>query len=309
MFKNLGLLFLTKPSPSLSKEELEFYQSLSFKNFIFFKDHFVEDFSFYLRRLKENLKELKFLAVDQEGGKVCRIPGEFDSPLEISRRFFKKGEGIVKSWAEKIALSLKSQGLNLNLAPCLDLGDEEAPEFLKERTFGKDSDLVTYLAKIFIKVHKEHQIFTCIKHFPGLGKVKVDPHKELPVLEKIEKEDLKPFEKLSSEVSFIMTTHLVVFSLDRLPMTLSEKGVEFLRRVLEFKGLILTDDLTMEGLKAWELPERIILSLVAGHNLLIFVGNWEDLLKVLEDLKPEVEKGKILRERIKESLFILETLS
>lgn len=306
MFETLGLLFLLKPSPELSKEELEFYKKLSFKNFIFFKEHFAEDFSFYKRKLKETLKELRFLAVDQEGGRVCRIPGDFDSPLEVLQKFLKKGEKVVYNWAEKIAISLKNYGLTLNLAPCVDLADEKASEFLKERTFGKDPDLITNLAKIFIKTHQKYKLFTCLKHFPGLGKAKVDPHKELPVIYQIEEEDLKPFQKLSSETSFIMTTHLVIFSIDEKPFTLSEKGIKFLRNTLEYKGVILTDDLNMGALKHWELQERILLSLVSGHNLLTFCGNWKELLFALEDLKSEAERSKVLREKVKESLFVLE---
>lgn len=308
MFRFLGSLFLVKPSIELFSEELDFYRELSFKNFIFFREHFTEEFSFYKVKLKEALHELWFLAVDQEGGRVCRIPGDFDSPLEIATRFLKKGEKIVYSWAEKIAQTLKKQGLNLNLAPCVDIGDESAFEFLKARTFGKNPELIIYLARIFIKIHKRYQIFTCIKHFPGLGKVEVDPHRELPVVKDLESESLKPFENLVPEVPFIMTTHLVVFFKDKLPVTFSEWGIKFIRERLEFKGGIVTDDLNMGALKSWELTERIVLSLVSGHNLLTFCGNWKELLLALEDLKVEVEKSKVLRERIKESLFLLENL-
>ncbi len=307
MFKTLGTLFLLKPSSELPKEELEFYKELSIKSFIFFKEHFVEDF-FYQKKLEETLKELWFLAVDQEGGRVCRIPEDLDSPLEIAQKFLKKEKKLIYSWAEKIALSLKNYNLNLNLAPCVDLGEEEAPEFLRGRTFGKEPDLVIRLASIFIKVHQKYKLFTCLKHFPGLGKVKVDPHEELPVIYHIENEDLKPFKKLNFEVFFIMTTHLIIFSIDEKPVTFSERGIEFLKKVLDYKGAIVTDDLNMGGLKYWELPERILLSLVSGHNLLTFCGSWKELLLALEDLKSEVEKSKVLKERIKESVFILEKI-
>ena len=308
MFKNIGQIFLIKPN-NLNIEEISFYKELNFINFIFFEKHFEEDFYYYLSILKEKFNP-RFLAVDQEGGRVCRIKEDFISPLEISKKYLKEGERVVKEWAEKIALSLKKYHLNLNLAPSVDLADESAEEFLKGRTFGKNPTLVKELAYLFIVEHKREGIFTCIKHFPGLKDVKTDPHKELPSKEKIDKESFIPYEYLlkKNETKFVMTTHLTVNELDSKPATFSSKILNILREKLNYKGVILTDDLNMGALKKWELQERIILSLVSGHNLLIYCGNWNDLVLALEDIKSEIEKSSVLKERIRESLFILDKI-
>ncbi len=307
MFKKIGKLFLIKPENI--KENINIYKDLSFVNFIFFKEHFEKDFDYFLSNLKEKLN-LKFLAVDQEGGRVCRIEGDYEAPLEIAKKYIKEGEKVVETWAKKIANSVKKYGLNLNLSPCVDLADKDSEEFLRERTFGKDPNLVEKLSHIFIKEHKKEKIFTCLKHFPGLKDVKIDPHKELPFKEKIDKESLYPYESLleKEKINFIMTTHLVIEEIDTKPATFSSNMVKILRNNLNYKGAILTDDLNMGALKNWELQERIILSLASGHNFLIYCGNFNDLVYALEDIKKELEKSLILKEKIKESLFILENI-
>ncbi len=306
MFKNLGKLFLVKPE-ALSEVEKEFYRELSFENFIFFKEHFEGDFKDYLSSLRQSLRNYKFLAVDQEGGRVCRIKGDFESPLEIVKRAKLKGKEIFRNWAGKIAETLKNYELNLNLAPVVDREDKEAPEFLKERTFGINPKDITAYAEIFIEEHKKRGVKICLKHFPGLYEVKIDPHKELPLKEKISEEDIYPFKTLSAKADFIMTTHLLIPALDnKRPFTFSEKGIAFLRRETEFKGAILTDDLSMGALKDYPLIERIIYAILSGHNLLVYCGSYKDLMEALFEEKKEFEKSGLLKEKIRESLTILE---
>lgn len=307
MFKRIGQLFLIKPE--ISEENISIYKDLNFSNFIFFKEHFQGDFSSLIHILKEKINS-KILAVDQEGGKVCRIEGGYASPLEIAKRYKEEGEKVVREWAREIATSLKKHSLNLNLAPCVDLADENTEEFLKGRTFGKDLEVVKKLAYIFVIEHKKEGIFTCLKHFPGLKDIKIDPHEELPFKETLDKETLSPYEYLiaKEKVDFIMTTHLCISEIDSNPATFSSQIVNILRKKLDYKGAILTDDLNMNALKYWELQERIILSLASGHNFLIYCGKFENLINALEDIKGEIEKSAVLREKIKESWFIFDKI-
>ncbi|MFN4132290.1 MAG: hypothetical protein ACK4GE_04335, partial [Caldimicrobium sp.] len=101
MFKNLGKFFLVKPE-ALAPEEIAFYREFNFENFIFFKVHFEKDFREYLEVLKCKLPFLKLLAVDQEGGRVIRIPGDFEAPFEIAQKCEKEGKEILTLWAKKI---------------------------------------------------------------------------------------------------------------------------------------------------------------------------------------------------------------
>ncbi|GEM_PF-786929 len=306
----LGKVFLIKPG-SLSPEELEFYKDFHFSHFIFFKEHFQDVFKDYFDRLKRAIPSLGFLAVDQEGGRVCRIPGNFISPFEASSLWEREGKEAFLNWVNAIAESLLNCELNLNLAPCVDLGDENSPDFLKSRTFDTDPDIVVERAKLFVEVHHRNRIFTCIKHFPGLRGVEIDPHKLLPQKEKPSAEDLHPFRELleNREIPFVMTTHLLVSEWDRVPVTFSAKAINVLRKKTSFKGLIFTDDLNMGALNTWELAERIILALASGHNILIYCGKVENLIKIFDDLRKELYSSGVLRERIKESIFILDRVS
>lgn len=307
MYKKVGNIFLIKPS-TLSEDEISFYRDLNFQNFIFFKEHFKEDFDEYRSFLEEKISSIKFLAVDQEGGRVIRIPGDYEAPLEIAKLVEKKGEKVFINWAYKIALSLKEKRLNLNLAPLVDLEDEGGEDFLRGRTFGKDPKKVIAFAENFIQIHKNLGIEPTLKHFPGLGEVTIDPHKGLPIIEKLKEESLYPFKELSSQVNFLMTTHMIVTSLDVFPTTFSEKMVKLIREECNFKGVILTDDLAMGALEGYELEEKLVRAIVSGHNLLIFTGLWEDLQKSLFEIKGEVEKSSTLKEKLKSSLTILESI-
>ena len=308
------LFFILSPSIELKEEELSFYREAGIRSFIFFKRHFEEgDFSEYITRLKQSLKGLILLCVDQEGGRVARIPGDYPSPLSMARLKKEKGDKVFFVWASSLAKAVKSQGLNVNLAPCVDLADEKAPDFLKERTFGLNPEEVIECAKVFYYAHKEQGIVTCLKHFPGLGGVEVDPHEDLPRKRYISEKDLMPFKSLSSLYPMVMTTHLIPSkerdpSSQTLPSTFSEKIVRLLREVCNFKGLILTDDLNMKALKHYELAERFILSLACGHNCLLYCGPYRDVVEIWDDLRKEIEKSAVLQEKAKESLFLLEKL-
>ena len=297
MFKKIGSLFLIKPGSPVSSEELEFYEDLGFNKFILFKEHFLED------AFPEKLRDLGgIFAVDQEGGRVCRIPGNFLSPLEAAKLWSEKKEEF-RTWVNTIVKALLKYRIKLNLAPCVDLADETAPEFLRTRTFSKTKDLVIRLAKVFIKTHREKGILTCIKHFPGLKGVSIDPHVKLPKKKCVDKESLEVFSKiLEEEETFVMTTHLVVEEFDPLPVTFSEKWIRFLREKLSYQGVIFTDDLDMGGAKVFEFEECILRAFASGHDVLIFCGNWERLCEALFEIKKELESSRVLRKNLEISL-------
>lgn len=298
--------FILAPSTELKEEELAFYKEAKVRNFIFFKQHFEVDFLEYLNKLKKELKELAFLCVDQEGGRVARIPGDYSSPLSMAKLRKEKGDKVFLEWATSLAKAVKNYGLNVNLAPCVDLASTEAPDFLKERTFSLDPEEVSECATLFYRAHKEQGIAVCLKHFPGLGGVEVDPHENLPKKRSLTDKDLLPYKKLSSLYPIVMTTHLIVEDFDNKPATFSQKIVYALRNHLEFKGIILTDDLNMKALKEFELAERFILSLASGHNFLVYCGDYSEIMKIWDDLRKEVEVSAVLREKAKESLNLLE---
>ncbi len=313
MIRRLAEFSVLSPSgPELSPEEREIIRDLRLRHFILFKRHFVE--AEQVRRLIEELKipfeEVSegrgLLMVDQEGGRVQRIgpplAPEFPGPLSVARR----GPEAVENLSRELARSVKAWGLHVNLAPVLDLAGEEAPDFLRGRTLGEDPLEVARLGRIFIRAHLEERVFPCAKHFPGLGGVETDPHRGLPVVKELSEKALKPFrEAISGGVPFVMTTHLVVRKLSERPVTFSEEVVRLLRRDLGFDGPVLTDDLAMEALKEYDLPERFLYALLSGHTLWLYCGSLTEAVEALLELAREAARSRVLQERMAEAAGVL----
>jgi len=215
---------------------------------------------------------------------------EYPSPSEAAR----KGPEEVSRLSREMARGLRDLGLNVNLAPVVDLAGEEAPDWLRKRTLGEDPERVGELAEIFIREHLREGVLPCAKHFPGLGGVLPDPHRELPRKEKPSEDQLRVFRRaVSAWVPLVMTTHLVVEAWGPEPVTFSEKAVEILRKDLGFEGLILTDDLSMGALSAWEPAERLLRALLSGHDLWLAAADVKELTGPLEELSREVEASRV----------------
>ena len=288
----------------LTPLEKEAIKALGLRHFIFFSRNFIDhqQWQSLLSGLK-SLTSLRFLAVDQEGGPVVRLKPPLFPPLRapLSLAQSKNPELVVKDEASFCASYLKALGLNLNLAPVLDLAGEESPSFLRERTFGADPEKVAFLGSVYIRVFLGQKVLCCAKHFPGLGEVTMDPHLDLPVQKGLSSKALLPFEvAVKSGVPAIMTSHLLIQELDQEPATFSEKLVSLVRKELSFKGLLLTDDLFMGAVtKRNSLDEAVVKAFEAGYDLLLLCQDFEKAVKVIEELYPYFQ-SKTAQKRIKE---------
>lgn len=197
-----------------------------------------------------------WIAVDQEGGRICRLlPPGFKanpSPGSLAREGYSKKAFLL---GLSIAEELSSIGIDINLAPVVDVVDAKNPvSFINERSFGNNPAQVTAFAGEFIDGLHEKGIFATLKHFPGHGSTKVDSHLALPLIDRdaseIENVDLAPFAALKDKTDFIMTGHLFVPVYDALfPATTSRRILTgLLRNQIGYKGLIITDSLVMRGI-------------------------------------------------------------
>ncbi len=314
--KRLGpVLVLTPSGPELDQEEEEVIKDLALKNFIFFKRHFVEKEQ--VKGLIEGLKrcvtkrepQWHLFCVDQEGGRVQRIGPPLCDPLPQPLEAA-KDERDFYGFATSVARSVKGAGLNVNLAPSLDLAGENAPEFLRGRTLGSDPEKVSRLGRVFVEVHMKEGVIPCPKHIPGLSEELEDPHETLPSIPTLSKASMTPFKEVSSLVPMMMSTHVLVSEFDERPFTFSQKCVSFVRRFLEFEGILSTDDLAMGALKEFSLEERMVYSLASGHDLILACLKVRDAVELVEEVEKEVTSSKVLRERLNESYFrIYKTLS
>ncbi|MCF8091975.1 MAG: beta-N-acetylhexosaminidase [Desulfotignum sp.] len=192
-----------------------------------------------------------FIAVDQEGGVVSRLPKPFTqfggNPCIRSRK-------EAQQFARITARELGKAGINMNLAPVMDVVAQKTDSIMQSRAFPGDAKAVAALGTMVIKTLQEGGIMAVAKHFPGIGRTVQDSHYHLPVLDAdlaaLEASDLIPFEAaVRADVTGIMLSHIICPRLD--PQWQASLSVaiarDMIRNVLGFNGLVLTDDLDMKA--------------------------------------------------------------
>ncbi len=222
------------------------------------------------------------IAVDQEGGRVCRLKESdgFPTTLTNARLGRQKTVTSTQKYAQKMAASLSRCGINLNLAPVVDLNtNPNNPVIGKlERSFGLDAAQVAQHASEFIKAHHQAGVACSLKHFPGHGSSDHDSHRGfVDITDTWNKSELEPFAQLikAGLADSIMTAHVFHRQLDpTLPATLSPIILpNLLRNQLRFKGVIISDDLQMRAISdRWTYKEAVQKAVLAGVDLLI-IGN------------------------------------
>jgi beta-N-acetylhexosaminidase len=220
-----------------------------------------------------------FIAIDHEGGRVCRTPPpitRYASAARWGETAWEVGEGMGRE--------LASLGLNLNFAPVLDINSNPANPVIGERAFGRTPEEVIAAALPFIEGMETHGVMACGKHFPGHGDTKVDSHYELPVLdlslEELEARELKPFvAAIRAGIEMIMTSHIVFTAIDKEnPATLSRKLThDLLRSKCGFNGVIVSDDIGMHAMDGLLVASDSALRfLAAGNDMMMITSHWTD---------------------------------
>jgi len=252
-----------------------------------------------------------FLAIDQEGGRVARLKGPFTRfPGNAAIGEATDPEGSALQFASTTAREMALVGLNMNMAPVLDVAQPNMEAHLAGRSFAHDPLLVTTLGKIVIETLQEGGIMAVAKHFPGLGKANLDPHLHLPSItatsDEMESIHLCPFAgAIEAHVSAMMSSHAVYPALDPdIPATLSRKIMtNLLRGRMGFDGLSISDDLGMGAIaKARGLPEGAADALEAGIDLLLICNDQSLLRASMELIRDRVLREEIPYERIEASV-------
>jgi beta-N-acetylhexosaminidase len=238
----------------------------------------------YLRDAR--LKPLPFIAVDQEGGKVQRLDRwnghhHFPSAASVGRNPSYASPGAAQRLYAKMAEELADAGFNMNLGPVVDLNlNPHNPAIgARDRSFSADPDTVTALATAFIEAHRQANIVTVAKHFPGHGSSTTDSHKTLADVSKSWRAiELKPYQRLAKAglLDAVMIGHLYQprFSdVEGLPASLSAKAVRAIREKswIDFDGVIISDDMEMGAVRDMFPPEELAVRAVnAGTDIVMF---------------------------------------
>nr|BBH95101.1 hypothetical protein KTA_33000 [Thermogemmatispora argillosa] len=251
------------------------------------------------------------IAIDQEGGRVDRLRG-LDGPRPSAAEIGASNDPErARAAGLQDAHDLAAYGINLNLAPVVDVTSVYNPQ-LDTRTFGNDPAVVTRMAGAYLQgLQQSGQVFGTLKHFPGLGDVSVDPHSGLPILTRslaqLETNDWLPYRTLiqQGQVHAVMVTHEIVTAVDSsTPSSLSPKVITgILRQQLGFQGVVITDSLTMEGVSAhYSESQAAVMAVQAGADLLMGPISAQTAASMLAALKSAVEAGTLSVQRIDESV-------
>lgn len=266
--------------------------------------------------LQQYAEKTLFVAVDQEGGAVCRLKERDGFPPSFSAATL-AGQGMVVTTraATSMAALLADHGITLNFAPVIDLDlNPDNPIIARyHRSFGKLPEAVVRHAAAFIEAHHQQGVGCCLKHFPGHGSAGGDSHLGfVDITECWQQIELEPYRRLidMGYCDGIMTAHVVHRGLDPagLPATLSSRMVSgMLRQQLGFMGVVFSDDLQMRAISnGWSYAEAVQQTVLAGVDVLV-VGNnldpHEDVVRIgVQAIGELLDKGRIDEKRIHDSL-------
>ena len=250
------------------------------------------------------------ISIDQEGGRVSRLPKGFTifPPCELIGRC--NSTELAYAAAATIAKELRSVGINMNMAPVLDVNSNPDNPVIGDRAFGSVSDVVSEMALATAAGLQDNKVVACGKHFPGHGDTNADSHKELPVVEasreRLDAVELPPFRRAAAAgVETMMTAHVLYKALDnRLPATLSPEIItHLLREQIGYDGVVLTDDLEMHAIVDHYGPgDAAVQALLAGCDVLLICKDREREITAFESVEKAVASSTMPMIRLDQSV-------
>lgn len=249
-----------------------------------------------------------FIGVDEEGGTVNRVssnPNLRASPFLSPQALYATGgmERIRSDTQEKNEL-LHKLGINLNFAPVCDVS-QNPNDFIYDRSFGKDAEQTAEYVSTVVGEMKRQQMGSVLKHFPGYGN-NADTHTGVAYdnrpYDTFLSSDFLPFQAgIEQGADMVLVSHNIVNCMDpSLPASLSAKVHEILRKDLDFQGVIITDDLAMQGVRAFADDSRVAVQAVLAGNDLLCCTDFETQIPAVI---AAVENGEITQERIDASVL------
>ena len=295
------LLLVGVPGTELDAETADFYKKLQPGGFILFGRNIKTPAQ--LRKLIDDLRDLSdvepVVTIDQEGGRVSRLKLIGNEPPNAQQLRDRDDLGLIRRHGDITGRLLRVFGFNLDLCPVLDISfDDDADNSLKGRCYGRTVAEVIEKASAFNDGLRGAGVLSCGKHFPGYSSAGLDPHHELPVLnrtrEEMEEHELAVFRHFADKVDSMMIGHISITGLERggPPASLSPAMINgLLREDMKFGGLVMTDDLDMGAiLNHYGFDETMRMGITAGNDMLMICHRVElaaQARTVLEAMKPQ----------------------
>ncbi len=319
IYHTAGELFLTAyAGPAPSKEFLDTLEKNALSGIILFADNCQDHAALKksIRRIQERSDHKALIAIDQEGGRVCRLRG---APVEYrsAGEYAALAEGAAEARQRALAIYekefsaaskyLAELGINLLLGPVCDLKLWDGETALEGRTFGDNPEIASEFVRSTVQICQESGLACCLKHAPGLGRVSVDPHQTLGASAMTHKQfeyiDSLPFRAgIAAGADSLMSSHFLAPEFDSVPVTFSKKIIQALiRNGLSTEAPLLSDDLNMGALSNFGSFEKIVTQcLNAGHDLLL-TRNLQTAKLGMNALSQALDSGAIDEERLHEA--------
>lgn len=311
------VMIFALPGDSLNRENKELISRYLPGGVIFFGYNFSEkkDLSRFTDDLQsvamENYGIPLFISTDQEGGRVIRVkneitqfPGNF--ALGVTGNY-----KDIKKMARVTGMELRMKGINMNLAPVLDVNNNPLNPVINTRSFGSNPEVVAKGGAAYIKGIQNARCIAVAKHFPGHGDTESDSHHVLPVInhnmERLKKVELVPFYRaFKAKVEGVMSAHIhfpLIGEGDK-PASLSRFFLTYLLRgEMKFNGIVMTDDLEMNAASGkMNIGEAAVKSFLAGSDVILVSSYGKNISVIYNSLLSAVKDGTISMERLNESV-------
>ncbi|MBB4824346.1 beta-N-acetylhexosaminidase [Sporosarcina luteola] len=257
-----------------------------------------------------------FLSVDEEGGRVSRLPKGIRK-LPAAEKIGKQNDPQLNyRTGEYLAELLHAFGYNMNYAPVMDVRSNPSNPVIGDRAYATNAHTVADLGIETMNGMKDNGVIPVIKHFPGHGDTSVDSHESLPVvdkgLEELARTEFMPFQQaIDAGADVVMVAHVVYPALDpKWPASMSGRVInDLLREQMGFQGVVITDDLTMGAItNDHSVSEAALQSFLAGSDLLLIAGDYDDQLQTIQLFSQAIASGVISEERLNDSVRRILTL-
>ena len=290
-----------------SSHQLEDLQSYHFGGYLLFGRDFqgqtLEDIKALTSRYQATSKIPLLIGSDEEGGTVTRISSILDTPFQAPMTLYHQGglEAVLSDTRQKAEV-LKSVGINAGLFPVADLARDPSA-FIYDRTIGQDAQTTaSYVGQVVTELQK-NKVGSTLKHFPGYGD-NGDSHTAIiqdnRSLDELRQADFLPFQAgIDAGADSILVSHNILTKIDTVPSSISPKINEILRKELNFKGVIMTDDLDMAGLADFVNQDEAAFQVILAGNDLILGSSYQTQIPYL--LK-KVSSGELTEDRIDKSV-------
>jgi beta-glucosidase-like glycosyl hydrolase len=272
----------------------------------------LEEVRKYVGRLQEESLLPLVIASDLERGLGQQLKGgtSFPPAMALAKAAIKNRVKeaydlpLLRKTFTALAEEAAYAGINTILAPVLDINTNPKNPIIAARAFGEDEKTVSLLGSEMIKTLQENGIAACGKHFPGHGDTDIDSHIRLPVIHRqltnLKRNELKPFKTaVAAGVRMIMLGHLSVPSLDPsgLPVSFSKTAVQFLRREMNYTGILITDAMNMGGIGTYSEERASLMALEAGVDLVLHPSDIEKTVSFMRAKRGPVDADRLERFR------------